>query len=137
MRIGQVAKRAGVGVETIRFYEQKGLLVQPPRTNGGFREYSKEAVAKIRFIKRAKELGFSLTEIGELLSFQINPNATCADVKQRAKAKMSAVQERMKDLQRMNRALAGLVASCSGSGPIDHCPIIDCFETHKEKEESP
>ena len=133
MRIGQVANQAGVGVETIRFYERKGLLEQPLRTNSGYREYPKEAVAKIRFIKRAKELGFSLTEIAELLSFQTNPLATCADVKQRAEAKMSAVQERVKDLQRMNRALARLVASCSGRGPIDHCPIIDCFGTNKKE----
>ncbi|GJL53021.1 MAG: Hg(II)-responsive transcriptional regulator [Nitrospirales bacterium] len=137
MRIGQVAKSAGVHIETIRFYERKGLIAQPPRNNGGYRQYPQEAVARIRFIKRAKDLGFSLTEIAELLSFQANPMATCADVKQRAEAKILAIQERVKDLQTMKHALGKLVESCSGSGSLDHCPIIDCFEIHKEKEESP
>ncbi|GJL61769.1 MAG: Hg(II)-responsive transcriptional regulator [Nitrospirales bacterium] len=137
MKIGQVAKRAGVNIETIRFYERKGLIIQPPRPNGGYREYHKETVAKIRFIKRTKDLGFSLTEIAELLSLQTNPKATCADVKQRAKAKILAIQKRVKGLQTMKRALGKLVESCSGSGSLDDCPIIGCFETHKEKEESP
>lgn len=134
MKIGQVAKQAGVGVETIRFYERKGLLAQPPRTYGGFREYSKEAVAKIRFIKRAKDLGFSLSEIAELLSLETNPKATCADMKQRAMVKISAIQQRVNDLQTMKRALGQLVASCSGSGPIDNCPIFQCFGTSTTKE---
>ena len=136
MRIGQVAKCAGTGIETIRFYERKGLLAQPPRPNGKYREYPKEAVAKIRFIKCAKELGFSLTEISALLSLQANPKATCANVKQRAEAKISAIQERVKGLQTMKRALEKLVKSCSGSGPLDDCPIIDCFETQEKKEKS-
>ncbi len=134
MKIGQVAKRAGVGVETIRFYERKGLLVQPPRIHGQYREYPTEAVDNIRFIKRAKDLGFSLSEIAELLSLGTDSNATCADVKRRAVAKISAIQQRMTDLHRMKRALGRLVATCSGTGPIDHCPIITCFGTFKKKE---
>lgn len=135
MRIGQVAKRAGVTVETVRFYERKGLLTPPPRNPGGYRQYPHEVIARIRFIKRAKELGFSLTEIFELLSLQANPKATCGDVKQRAETKISTIQARMKDLQKMKQLLEKLVASCTGSGPLDECPIIDCFETNKEKEE--
>ncbi len=136
MRIGQVAKRAGVNVETIRFYERKGLITQPPYNTGGYRQYPHEAIARIRFIKRAKELGFSLTEIAELLSLQANPKATCADVKQRAESKISTIHERLKDLQKMKRSLEMLASSCKGSGPLVDCPIIDCFETHQEKEES-
>ena len=136
MRIGQVAKRAGVNVETIRFYERKGLLTQPQRNQEGYRQYSHEAITRIRFIKRAKELGFSLTEISELLSFQANPRATCGDVKQRAEAKISTIQARMKDLQKMKRSLENLAAACKGSGPLDDCPIIDCFETHNKEEDS-
>ncbi|GJL49177.1 MAG: MerR family transcriptional regulator [Nitrospirales bacterium] len=135
MRIGQIAKRAGVNVETIRFYERKGLLTQPPRNAGGYRQYPRHAIARIRFIKRAKELGFSLTEIADLLSLQVNPRATCADVKSRAEDKISTIHERIKDLQKMKRSLEKLAASCKGSGPLDDCPIIDCFETNKEKEE--
>ncbi len=135
MRIGQVAKRAGVNVETIRFYERKGLLTQPPRNTGGYRQYPHEAIARIRFIKRAKELGFSLTEISELLSLQTNPRATCADVKERAEGKISTIHERMKDLQKMKRSLEGLAAACKGSGPLDDCPIINCFETPNKEED--
>src|SRR5918994_2902295 len=100
MKIGQVAKKADVGIKTIRFYERKGLLAQPPRIHGAYREYPKEAVAKIRFIKRAKDLGFSLSEIAELLALETTPHATCADVKHRAVEKISAIQERVNDLQR-------------------------------------
>lgn len=136
MKIGQVAKQSEVGIETIRFYERKGLLAQPPQTYGGFREYSKEAIAKIRFIKRAKDLGFSLSEISELLTLETNPNATCADVRHRAVGKISAIQERVNDLQRMKRALGRLVTSCNGNGPIDNCPIFECFGTSNPKENS-
>jgi MerR family copper efflux transcriptional regulator len=134
MKIGQVAKQADVGIETIRFYERKGLLAQPPRLHDAYREYPKEAVAKIRFIKRAKDLGFSLSEIAELLALETNPHATCADVKHRAVAKIAAIQQRLNDLHTMKRALGRLVASCSGKGPIDHCPIIECFGTVHKKE---
>lgn len=135
MRIGQVAKRAGVNVETIRFYERKGLITQPPNNTGGYRQYPRDSIARIRFIRRAKELGFSLTEIAELLSLQANPKATCADVKSRAEDKISTIHGRMKDLQRMKRSLEKLAAACKGSGPLDECPIIDCFETPTQKEE--
>ena len=135
MRIGQIANRAGVNVETIRFYERKRLITQPSRNTGGYRQYPHETIGRIRFIKRAKELGFSLTEIAELLSLQANPKATCADVKQRAETKISTIHERVKDLQKMKRSLEKLASSCKGSGPLDDCPIIDCFETNKQKEE--
>lgn len=136
MKIGQVAKQAGVGIETIRFYERKGLLAKPLRTDGGYREYPKVAVAKIRFIKKAKDLGFSLSEIVDLLALETNPDATCADVKHRAIEKFSAIQERVNDLQRMKRALGRLVASCNENGPIVNCPIIECFGTSHKKEDS-
>ena len=135
MRIGQVAKRAGVNVETIRFYERKRLITQPLRTSGGYREYRNEAIANIRFIKRAQELGFSLAEIAELLSWQTDPRATCADVKQKAEAKISTIHGRIIDLQKMKHSLEQLAAACKGSGPLNDCPIIDCFETEKEKED--
>lgn len=135
MKIGQLAKRAGVNVETIRFYERKGLITQPSRHTGGYRQYPHEAIVKIRFIKRAKELGFSLTEIAELLSLQANPRATCADVKLRAESKISTIHERMKDLQKIKRSLEQLASACKGSGPLNDCPIINCFETRNKKED--
>jgi MerR family copper efflux transcriptional regulator len=136
MKIGQVAKQAGVGVETIRFYERKGLLAQPPRIHDAYREYTKEAVANIRFIKRAKDLGFTLSEIAELLALETTPHATCADVKHRAVAKIAAIQQRLNDLHTMKRALGRLVASCNENGPIDNCPIFECFGTSNPKEDS-
>ena len=128
MTIGQVAKRAGVGVETIRFYERKGLMVQPPRRNAGFRYYSTRDVVRVRFIQKGKDLGFSLKEIAELLALEGNPQATCGDVKQRAEEKITTIEERVRDLQRMKRSLVRLTAACSGRGSIDECPILDCFE---------
>jgi len=128
MTIGQVAKRAGVGVETIRFYERKGLIAQPPRLNFGFRYYSNNDVVHVRFIQKGKELGFSLKEIAELLSLEGNPQATCGDVKQRAEDKITTIEERVRDLQKMKRSLMRLTAACSGGGSIEDCPILDCFE---------
>ncbi len=128
MTIGQIAKRAGVGVETIRFYQRRGLLVQPPRLNSGFRYYSDNDVVHVRFIQKGKELGFSLKEIAELLSLEGNPQATCGDVKQRAEEKITTIEARVRDLQKMKRSLVRLTAACSGGGSIEDCPILDCFE---------
>ena len=128
MTIGRVAKRAGVGVETIRFYERKGLIVQPPRRNSGFRYYSNTDVVRVRFIQKGKELGFSLKEIADLLSLEGNPQATCGDVKQRAEEKVRTIEERVRDLQKMKRSLVRLTAACSRGGSIEDCPILDCFE---------
>lgn len=130
MTIGQVARQAGVGVETVRFYERAGLLAAPPRRESGYRQYAQDAVARIQFIKRAKELGFSLKEITELLSLRVDPETTCGEVKQRAEAKMANIDAKLRDLQRMKAALAELVAACSGSGPTSHCPILDALESH-------
>lgn len=131
MTIGQVARQAGVGVETVRFYERQGLLAEPPRRASGYRQYAQEVVARLRFIKRAQELGFSLKEISELLSLRVDPDMTCGEVKQRAEAKMAAIDAKLRDLQRMQAALAQLVAACSGSGPTSHCPILDALESQE------
>ena len=128
MTIGQVAKRAGVGVETIRFYERKGLIVQPPRRNSGFRYYSNTVVVRVRFIQKGKALGFSLKEIAELLALESNPRATSGDVKQRTEEKITTIEARVRDLQKMKRSLVRLNAACNGRGSIADCPILDCFE---------
>ncbi len=128
MTIGQVAKRASVGVETIRFYERQGLIVQPPRRNSGFRYYSTNDVVRVRFIQKGKDLGFSLKEVAELLALEGNPKATCGDVKQRAEDKITTIEARVRDLQKMKRSLVRLTTACSGGGAIEDCPILDCFE---------
>lgn len=125
LTIGQLAGRAGVGVETVRFYEREGLLDEPARRESGYRQYTENVVHRLRFIRRAKELGFTLNEIKELLSLRLDPSTTCADVKSRAEAKIKDVDEKLRTLQRMKRALARLTKSCAGRGPISECPILD------------
>ncbi len=128
LTIGQVARQAGVGVETIRFYEREGLLAEPPRTAAGYRQYSPAVVARIRFIRRAKELGFSLREIRELLALRVAPGTTCAEVRARAEAKIADIEERIATLERMKFALEGLIASCRTGRPLRQCPILDALE---------
>ena len=99
LTIGQLAKRVGVGVETIRFYERKGLMAETERRPSGYRQYTLVAVRRVRFIRRAKELGFTLKEILELLSLKVDPQTTCADLKSRALAKIANIDARMQALQ--------------------------------------
>lgn len=127
LTIGQVAKLADVGVETIRFYERQGLMLQPARKESGYRQFSEDAVARIRFIKRAKELGFSLKEVRELLDIQENPEASRADVKQHAETKLQDIEAKIRDLQRMKKALKEVTDACSGHGPLAGCPILDAL----------
>src|SRR5947208_10875572 len=101
LTIGQVAKYAGVGVETLRFYEREGLIEEPPRRESGYRQYSADVVKRILFIKRAKELGFSLGEIQELLSLRVDPETTCTDVKRQAEARIADIEHKIADLVRM------------------------------------
>ncbi|MGH9351285.1 MAG: MerR family transcriptional regulator [Terriglobia bacterium] len=128
LTIGKVAARAGVGVETLRFYEREGLIDEPPRRDSGYREYPADAVDRVRFIKRAKELGFSLKEIRELMALRIAPGATCSQVKKRAKVKVEDIEEKIRSLQRMRQALQKLMAACGNKGRMSECPILDALE---------
>jgi len=128
LTIGKLAERAGVKVGTIRYYERRGLLPEPPRSESGYRLYSQDIVARIRFIKRAKELGFSLKEIAELLSLRVDPETTCCDVKGRAEAKIAKIEEKIRALRRMKEALVKVTAACNGRGPISECPILAALE---------
>jgi Hg(II)-responsive transcriptional regulator len=134
LTIGQVARRAGVGVETVRFYERQGLLAQPARRASGYRQYDEGVVAWLRFIKRAKELGFTLKEIGELLALRLDPDTTCVEIRQRAQAKLTAIEARIRDLQKIRQALLELTASCTGSGPTSACPILETLDHQDERE---
>lgn len=128
LTIGKVAQQAGVGVETVRFYEREGVIDEPPRRMSGYRQYPPETVARIRFVRRAKELGFTLKEIKELLLLRASPGSRCADVRQRAQAKIEDIQQRMRDLQKMEKALKRLMTACSGRGPATECPILEALE---------
>ncbi len=128
LTIGKVAKQAGIGVETIRFYERTGLLKEPPRNSSGYRQYLPEAVVKLRFIKKAKQLGFFLQEIGELFNLRRQKDATCGDVRVRAEEKLKDIEEKIEDLTRMKEALAELVCQCSDDGAVSECPILTALE---------
>lgn len=125
LKTGELAKQAGVNVETLRFYERKGLLPEPPRRESGYREYPADSVNRIRFIKRAQELGFSLDEIQELLALRVKRDTPCAEVKARAQKKILDVRQKIADLQTIERALDRLTASCTGRGPLTDCPILE------------
>jgi DNA-binding transcriptional MerR regulator len=132
LTIGQVAKRAGVGVETIRFYEREGLLAAPARKGSGvgYRQYGPDAVERLLFITRAKGLGFALSEVKELLRLHADEGAARSEVKRRAEEKVAAIEGKIADLRRMREALAGLVAACDGQGPLEGCPIIAALAGH-------
>jgi MerR family mercuric resistance operon transcriptional regulator len=126
--IGQVARRACVGVETVRFYEREGLLEKPARRTSGYRQYGEGVVARLRFIRRAKERGFTLKEIAELLALRLDPDTTCAEIKQKAQAKLDDIEAKIDDHQRMKQALLKVTASCTGLGPTSACPILDALD---------
>ena len=128
LTIGKVARSAGVGVETVRFYEREGLIEEPPRRESGYRQYPEATVSRIRFIRRAKELGFSLKEIKELLSLRASPRSRCADVRRRAEAKIADIEQKVQTLQRMKKALVELTAACRGRAPVTDCPILAALE---------
>lgn len=128
LTIGDIAKRAGVHVETLRYYERRGLVAEPPRTPSNYRAYPAATVRRVRFIKRAQELGFSLDEIAELLSLRAAPKARCRDVRHRAETKLEDIDRKLRDLRRMKKALSALVAQCTGHGPVTDCPILDAID---------
>lgn len=128
LTIGEVAKRAGIGVETIRFYEREKLLPEPPRDpSSGYRRYPESTISRLQFIARAKELGFTLRETRELLELRAGP-ATCGTVRARAEEKIDIVRQKLEDLQRIERALLRLAEACPGNGALDDCPILQALE---------
>lgn len=129
LTIGQVAKNAGVGVETIRFYEREGLIGTPQRRPSGYRQYPPDIVRRIRFIQRAKELGFSLREVGELLSLRVTRGRTCEDIRRRALSKVEDIDAKIATLRGMRGALVQLSETCIGLGPVSACPILDALDT--------
>ncbi len=130
LTISRTAVLAGVGVETIRFYERRGLIKQPPRPrSGGYRFYDDAIIDRIRFIRQAQELGFSLREIKDLLSLRANPAADCGDVRKRALIKRQEVNRKIVQLQQIRAALDELIASCPGGGALRACTIIGALNT--------
>lgn len=124
LTIGTAAKAASVGIDTVRFYERKGLLPAARRSGSGYRLYSQADVDRLRFVRRAKGLGFSLSEIGELLRLQDSRGSRAA-VKALAARRLADLDQRIAELTALRSALASLVDRCSGQGSIQGCPIID------------
>jgi len=122
--IGKLAKNVGIGAGTLRYYEQLGLLPPAQRTASGYRVYGAAAATRLRFIRRAQALGFSLEEVAELLALSDNPRARARDVKRVTQAKIADIAQRIDALERMKQGLATLEANCSGHGHTGECPIL-------------
>ncbi len=128
LTIGQVADETGVGVETVRFYQRTGLIEEPPREGTKRRRYAPETVGRIRFIRGAQNLGFSLKEVRELLDLRVVPGTSKAEIKAQAETKAAEIEEKMRDLQRMRDTLMKLIGACDGGGTLDDCPILEAFD---------
>ena len=132
--IGDAAKASDLRVETIRYYEKEGLLKTPRRTAAGYRLYTDEGIKRLIFISTAKELGFSLKDIKQLLSLRANPKSKCKDVKRKAEEKIREVELKIQTLQEIKKALKNLSSACSGKGPATDCPILEAIDKKaKEK----
>lgn len=128
LRSGEVAAAAGVNVETLRYYERRGILEDPRPRPSGYREYPTDAVQIVRFVKRAQELGFSLEVIQELLELRDDTSRSCGDVRRIATEKIDEIEDRLRSLRAMKRALAKLVASCDSEASSRECPILEALD---------
>jgi len=131
LTIGQVARAANVHVETLRYYELRGLVPKPPRSSSLYRHYPDDTVPRVQFVKHAQALGFALREIRQLLSLRAAPRVRCADVKLRAEAKIAEIDGKIRALKGMRRALARLVSQCDGKIPASACPILESLDHGK------
>ena len=128
LTIGQLTGEAHVNVETVRYYERRGLVAQPARPRSGYRRYPAATVARLRFIKRAQELGFTLQEIDELLELRVGSDTRCEEVREHAQVKVDDIDAKIRSLQRMRRTLKKLVTACRQNSRTDECPILESLE---------
>ena len=128
LKIGQLAKDVGVNIETIRYYERLNLLGPTSRLPSGYRLYNREAARRLRFIKNAQALGFTLHEVEELLDLRVSSKARCGDVQRRAETKLKHVEAKVRDLQALARSLRKLIRTCRAGRPTEHCPILQSLE---------
>lgn len=129
LTIGKLAKHANVTIETIRYYQRKGLLTEPEKPATGYRQYPAEAIARIQFIKRAQQSGFTLKEIAELLSLD---GEHCEDVQKMAEQKRQQIDKQLKDLTELRNVLDILVKGCQQDKSTDHCSLIDAFSNQSD-----
>lgn len=128
LTIGKLAKLADVNIETVRYYERIGILPEPHRQESGYRLYSPEDVSRLKFILHAKELGFSLNEIRELLELRVEPETNCDEVREQAEAKIANIEEKIANLQRIRSALFTLAIACRERRQTGECPILEALE---------
>jgi Hg(II)-responsive transcriptional regulator len=131
LKIGMLAQRAEVNLQTIRYYEREGLLPEPLRLGSGYRVYSDSMVRRVRFIKRAQEIGFSLAEIRELLSLRADGRRERNEVRAIAQAKIADIEGKMRTLKAMKTVLNRLTERCSGCGPASECPILESIDSEE------
>ena len=128
MTRGVFALRAGIGLETVRYYERIGLLEEPARTTSGYRVYGPEDLSRLMFIKRAKALGFSLEDIRELIALKVDKGCDCGDIARRAEYRLADVRQRIEGLQRVRKGLEELISSCRANPVKEVCPILEVLE---------
>ncbi|WP_133176245.1 heavy metal-responsive transcriptional regulator [Pelagivirga sediminicola] len=126
-KIGALAKATGVKIDTLRYYERIGLLSPEGRTEAGYREYAHDAIQRLRFIRKAQGLGFSLSEIGKLLVFGSSPESTAGDILEITEQKIAEQQAKIEDLTQLRASLVQLALDCTGEGPVEECPILNHF----------
>jgi Hg(II)-responsive transcriptional regulator len=126
-RIGELARRAGVRVDTVRYYEKRGLLPRPARLASGYRDFGPDSLRRLAFIRRAQRLGFSLEEIAELLRLSSDIRARCSDLRDVAAARRADIEARLRDLDRMRTALTQLMECCDADLELAQCPILECL----------
>lgn len=124
MKIGEIAKRSGIGIETIRYYEREGLLQEPERRPSGYRQYDESIIERLEYIMRAKELGFTLAEVRELLELSFSTHSHCDHIRQRADAKITDIEAKIRRLQQMKRSLGKIVQRCQAENSPETCPLV-------------
>jgi MerR family mercuric resistance operon transcriptional regulator len=129
LTIGHLAREAGVNLETVRYYERRGLLPKPPRSASGYRLFPSDAARRLRFIRRAQELGFSLKEIRELLSLRVSRTTTSRDIRARAEAKIADIDAKIRSVGSMKKSLRKLTSVCEGCVPVTECPILESLDS--------
>lgn len=127
MQIGEVAEKAAVSVQTLRYYERRGLLASPERRASGYRVYGDQALQRVRFIRRAQDLGFTLDEIADLLSLWTDSDTSCTAVERRARAALTRIDTKIHELTRMRGALDHYVAACGKQQSLEQCPLLDAL----------
>ena len=130
LTIGQLATAADVNIQTIRYYERRGLVPTPRRSPAGYRQYGDDVVARLHFIKRAQQLGFSLAEIRELLALRVRHGSACDVIERKTRGKIELVAAKLRELEQLKRTLERLAAACAARQPTDECPILEALEDH-------